>query len=179
MTNCQQLRLKKGEERRLNMGHLWVFSNEVDVKATPLADLEPGSEVAVTDYRGNILGCATVNPQSLICARLHARSLVPLDEELIAKRLGNALALRESLFDKPFYRLVHAEGDFLPGLVVDRFGSHFTVQVTTLAMEKRRDAVKSALESLFAPTSILWDNTVALRALEGLELFRTEDGACP
>ena len=179
MTNCQKLRLKKGEERRLHSGHLWVFSNEVDVKATPLTDFAPGSEVAVTDYRGNTIGCATINPRSLICARLHARNIVPLDEELITRRLANALCLREQLYDLPFYRLVHAEGDFLPGLVVDRFGSHFTVQTTTLAMEQRRDAIKSALEELFAPSSILWDNTVALRSLEGLEVFCEEDGPCP
>lgn len=177
--NCQQLRLKRGEDRRLRAGHLWVFSNEVDVKATPLATMEPGSVVEVTDFRGKSLGCATVNPQSLICARIHAREVADLDYALILERLRRALALRTRLFSEPFYRLAHAEGDFLPGLVVDRFGDHLTVQTTTLAMEKRTSAVRAALEELLAPKSILWDNTVALRRLEGLELSREEEGSCP
>lgn len=179
----QKLRLKRGEERRIRAGHLWVFSNEVDVKATPLTELAPGADTEVTDFKGNVLGYATVSPNSLICARLYSREARHLDEDFLALRLAKALALRERLFasasDQPFYRLVHAEGDMLPGLVVDRFGDHLTVQLTTLGMDMRTEALRAALHKIVQPRSILWDNTVSLRSLEGLALDRQEEGPCP
>ena len=83
----QTLKLKRGEDRRLKAGHLWIFSNEVDTRATDFKNLVPGEEVLVRDCQGHVLGCATVNPHSLICARIHARSARPLDEELLSERL--------------------------------------------------------------------------------------------
>ena len=119
------LTLRRGEERRLRAGHLWIFSNEIDVKKTPLKDFAPGEEATVRDSRGIALGSACVSPGSLICARLYARKPdVPLDAELLRQRLAQALQLRERLFDAPFYRLAYGEGDFLPGrcriLILDR-----------------------------------------------------------
>lgn len=178
LNSFQKLRLKRGEDRRIRAGHLWVFSNEVDVKATPLTDLEPGADTEVSDYKGNVLGYATVSPRSLICARIYSKSPQHFGEDLFASRLASALALREQLFTEPFYRLVHAEGDMLPGLVVDRFGDHLTVQITTLGMDVRRHALAAALHRVLSPKSILWDNTVSLRSLEGLPLTRTKEGPC-
>ena len=175
----QTLKLKRGEDRRLKAGHLWIFSNEVDTRATDFKNLVPGEEVLVRDCQGHVLGCATVNPHSLICARIHARSARPLDEELLSERLEQALSLRSALFAEPYYRLVYGEGDALPGLVIDRFGSHLTVQITTLAMEQRKEALRSVLHRLIRPESILWDNTVASRTLEGLALGTECEGPVP
>ncbi len=164
----QPLQLRRGEERRIRAGHLWVFSNEVDTRARPLTDCAPGEEVAVTDSRGAFLGSACVNPHSLICARIYARERRPLDADLLRERLRDALDLRRSLYQEPFYRLCFGEGDFLPGLTVDRYGDHAAVQVTTLAMERRRDLVRGLLDELISPASLLWDDTAGSRVLEGL-----------
>ncbi len=174
------LTLRRGEERRLRAGHLWIFSNEIDVKKTPLKDFAPGEEATVRDSRGIALGSACVSPGSLICARLYARKPdVPLDAELLRQRLAQALQLRERLFDAPFYRLAYGEGDFLPGLVIDRFGSHLALQVTTAGMEVRKDLVRQALEDLVHPSSLAWDNAVRARELEQLSLDPVQEGACP
>lgn len=144
----ETLFLKKGEERRLRAGHLWVFSNEVDVRRSPLSSFEPGQDVLVADAQGHVLGTAYVNPASLITARLVSREKRPLDAGLLRERLMQALSLRERLFDRPFYRLCHGEGDFLPGLVVDRRGDWLTGQITTAGMERHREVLLQILEDV-------------------------------
>ncbi|MDX1823995.1 MAG: class I SAM-dependent rRNA methyltransferase [Thiohalomonadales bacterium] len=166
------LRLKKHEDRRLRTGHAWVYSNEVDVKQTPLADFEPGDVVQIQDARGKTLGMAYVNPATLICARLYSRRLnQPLDQAFFIKRLRQALALRELVFSRPFYRLVYGESDGLPGLVVDRFDSVLVVQITTAGMEQIRDSIVDALETVLQPAVILLRNDSPARELEGLASY--------
>lgn len=166
------LRLKKNEERRLREGHVWVYSNEIDTAATPLKDCAPGSQVVIEDSRGQALGSAYVNPHSLICARLISRDPhQQLDETLIARRLTAALQLRTSLFERPYFRLVHGEGDRLPGLVVDRFDDVLVAQLTTAGMEAQKDAVLAALEQVLRPRAIVLRNDGSMRALEGLPAY--------
>ena len=106
--------LKKGEDRRLRIGHLWVFSNEIDTKRSPLTSFAPGQSVLVADCGGRTLGTGYVNPASLIAVRMVSRKAdEALDASLLRRRLSDALALRERMFDRPFYRLCHGEGDFL------------------------------------------------------------------
>lgn len=172
MTEFHPLRLKRGEERRLRAGHLWVFSNEVDVEATPLKTLEPGAPVVIEDCRGHALGTGYANPHSLIGARLVSRDPKhPFGPSLLVHRLKVALALREALFERPFYRLVHGESDGLPGLVVDRFGAVLVAQITTAGMERQREAVAAALEKVLKPAAILFRNDTSIRTLEGLGLY--------
>ena len=165
------LRLRRNEDRRLRAGHLWVFSNEVDVAHTPLTSFAPGDPVQIQDSRGIAVGSGYVNPRSLICARLVSRDPErALDRELIAGRVAGALALRERLFPgEPFYRLVYGESDGLPGLVVDRFGDVLVAQITTAGMERLREEVLGALIDLVRPAGILLRNDTASRELEGLE----------
>lgn len=166
------LRLKKNEDRRIRAGHLWVFSNEVDVGRTPLTGFEPGQPVQIEDSGGRVLGSGYVNPHSLIAARLVNRgSTRPPDRALLDARLRRALALREALFPGPFYRLVFGEGDGLPGLIVDRFGEVLVVQLTTAGMERLRDDVVAALKEVVRPAGILLRNDSSGRALEGLESY--------
>jgi 23S rRNA (cytosine1962-C5)-methyltransferase len=169
MSSLPPLRLKKNEDRRLRAGHLWVFSNEVDVAQTPLTAFEPGDLVEVRDAGGRPLGSAYVNPRSLICARLYARRPGrALDEALLEQRLERALRLRERLFDEPYYRLVFGESDALPGLIADRFGDVLVLQITTAGMERATDAVIRVLERLLRPRGILLRNDTPSRELEGL-----------
>ena len=162
--------LKKNEERRLRNGHLWVYSNEVDVARTPLTAFAPGQGVVIQASDGKPLGSGYVNPHSLICARLVSRDAAqPLDKSLLVHRLNIALSLRERLYDKPFYRLVYGESDFLPGLVVDRYGDVLVAQLNTAGMEVRKEAVIEALLKVLKPRAILLRNDSSVRAMEELE----------
>ena len=173
--------LKKGEDRRLRVGHLWVFSNEIDVKRSPLTSFSAGQPVNVADAGGRVLGSGYVNPASLIAVRMVSRKAdEELGPDLLRRRLTDALALRQRMFSRPFYRLCHGEGDFLPGLVADRHGEHIVCQITTAGMDIQTDALVSILDELLHPSSILLDNDVASRSLEGLERFqRTALGSVP
>lgn len=166
------LRLKKREDRRLRAGHLWVFSNEVDTAATPLAAFEPGQAVLIEAADGNALGTGYVNPNTLICARLVSRDPGRvLDQALLAERLNLALALRERLFDAPYYRLAFGESDNLPGLVVDRYAGLLVAQITTAGMERLKPELLSALQEVLRPQAILLRNDGTSRQLEGLPSY--------
>jgi len=166
------LRLKPNQDRRLRAGHLWIYSNEVDSKATPLKAFEVGEPVVVQSAKGKFLGHGYVNPNSLICARLVSRDPEHLlDQSLIVHRLNVALALRERYYARPYYRLVFGEADGLPGLVVDRYGEHLVVQITTAGMEALREQVLAALLKVLKPASVLWRNDSSIRELEGLERY--------
>lgn len=168
----KQLILKKGEDRRIRLGHLWIFSNEVDTKKSPLKEFEPGESAVVVNAQGRPIGSAYVNPNSLICARMISnRPHEGLSEALLDKRISQALTLRDSMFDKPFYRMVFAEGDFLPGLVIDRYDDLLVAQLTTAGMEKMKDQITSVLCDIMHPKAILFRNDSANRPLEGLDRY--------
>ncbi len=172
--------LKKNEERRLRGGHLWVYSNEVDVARTPLQGFTPGQTVEIQSAGGKPLGLGYVNPHSLICARLVSRDTrVMLDRSLFVHRLNVALSLRERLYDGPYYRLVYGESDGLPGLVVDRFDDVLVVQMNTAGMEAAREPLLEALQKVVRPRGILLRNDSAIRELEGLNRYVEAVGDVP
>ena len=172
MNTLAELRLRKNEERRLRAGHLWVFSNEVDTKATPLDQFNPGEQVQVIDSTGKFIGNAYINPHSLICARLVSRDKKHfLDQSLLTHRFKLALSLRERLFPDPYYRLIFGESDALPGLVVDRFGDVLSVQITSAGMETHKEAIIAALDKVLKPRSIIMRNDSSVRKLEGLPSY--------
>ncbi len=166
----KSLRLNRHEERRLVGGHLWIYSNEVNNRETPLKQFLPGEQVRVESHSSKFLGTAYVNPYSLICARLVSREPRLLDQTLLMHRVEQALSLRTRLFDEPFYRLVYGESDLLPGLVVDRFGAHLSVQLNTAGMDVLKPEIINVLKSLLKPESILLRNDSSMRQLEGLPL---------
>lgn len=134
--------------------------------------LPPGGVVRVLDAAGEALGCATFNPQSLIAARLLSPDAdAAVDRGFFRVRLEAAAALRARLFDEPCHRLVHAEGDGLPGLVIDRFGDVFVVQPNTAGMERLVPEILAALDGLFAPSAVVLRADSPVRAHEGLELY--------
>ncbi|CAN5347203.1 class I SAM-dependent rRNA methyltransferase [soil metagenome] len=163
------LRLNKNEDRRINGGHVWIYSNEVDNLLSPLKAFTPGQQAIVEASNGKKLGIAYVNPQSLICGRMVSRDIQqPLDFSLLVARLQCALRLRERLFTKPFYRLVFAESDNLPGLIVDRYGDILVVQMNTAGMDVMTDAIITALHEVLQPSAILLRNDSSQRLQEGL-----------
>ena len=166
------LRLKKNEDRRLRAGHVWVFSNEVDIIATPLTSFEAGQPVRIEDAGGKPIGTGYVNPRTLICARLVSRDpAMVLDQSLLVHRLNIALSLRVRLFAQPYYRLVFGDADGLPGLVVDRYGDVAVVQITTAGMERLKAEIVAALEKVIRPRAILLRNDSASREIEGLPIY--------
>ncbi len=170
LTELAALRLRKNEDRRLRAGHLWVYSNEVDVAATPLRDFQPGQPVVIQASNGKFIGTGYINPQVLLCARLVSRDPDhPLNPSLLVHRLNVALSLRERLYPQPFYRLVHGEGDGLPGLIVDRYGDCCVAQLTTAGMERMKAEVLAALQKVLKPQAVLWRNDSPVREIEGLE----------
>src|SRR6516164_9030292 len=167
--SARVLRLKRGEERRLLAGHLWVFSNEVDTDRTPLGQFVPGAVIELRSYRDAFLGYAYVNPHALICARILSRDPAqPLSGELIERRLTAALALRESLGDARYCRWVFGESDLLPGLVLDRYGDIVVGQIATAGMEALRESLETAVRRTVNPRALIWKNDSAARDLEEL-----------
>lgn len=163
------LRLRRGEDRRLRQGHPWVFSNEIDTKATPLGGVEPGALVQVVDHRQQIVGWGYANPNALICARLLGRGEAPSEPgPLLRERLAAAAALRERLGRSRHGRLVFGESDGLPGLVLDRFGDVIVGQIGTRGMEALRDELTQAIVDVHAPRTLWWKNDGGARDLEGL-----------
>lgn len=163
------LKLKSQADRRLRAGHLWIYSNEVDVQATPLKDFDAGQQVLVENSTGKAMGLAYINPHSLICGRVFGRDTrYPLDKSLLVHRLNIALGLREAMTDKPYYRLVYGDSDFLPGLVVDRFADILVVQIATAGMEAVKQDVIDALIQVLKPKGILLKNDSRIRVSENL-----------
>jgi 23S rRNA (cytosine1962-C5)-methyltransferase len=168
-TEMAELRLKPREERRLTAGHLWIFSNEVDTARTPLTAFQPGALCRVVGSHDRFLGYAYVNPHALICARIVGRDPdYPPGKSLIVHRLQVALALRERLHARPFYRLVYGESDGLPGLVLDRFDDVIVGQAGTAGMEALKADVVAAVQKVIGPRTFVWKNDSGARALEGL-----------
>jgi 23S rRNA (cytosine1962-C5)-methyltransferase len=153
-TDARVLRLKRGEERRLSSGHLWVFSNEIDTDSTPLSAYEPGALAQLRSHRDAFLGYVCVNPHALICARILSRDIErPVGAALLEQRLRSALSLRERVRTAPYYRWVFGESDLLPGLVLDRYGDLVVGQIATAGLQALKNEVASAVGRGLAPAA--------------------------
>ena len=156
---------------RAHSGSPWIFSNEIRMDEAAKA-IAPGAVVNVRGEDGRSFGTGYFNSKSLIAVRLLAEACdTVIDGDFFVARLGRALALRNAFYDKPFYRLCHAEGDGLPGLVIDRFGDTLTVQIGTAGMERQIDVIVAALEKILKPKTVILRNDTPTRALEGLSLY--------
>jgi len=165
------LTLKSKEEHRIRTGHLWVYSNEIDTEKSPLTQFQAGQQVRVCSAKQQFLGYAYINPKTLLCARILSQHIKnPISKRFLKKQLQHALTLRTQLFERPFYRLIHGEGDYLPGLVVDRYADILVCQFNTVGMECLKDDILSSLIELLSPAGILIKNEAHQRTLEGLEL---------
>ena len=166
------LRLKPKAERRLKSGHVWVYSNEVDITATPLKGMTAGDQVVIEAANGKPLGVAILSPEQLICARLISRDpRQTLDASLLVHRLQVALSSRDLWYPHQCYRWVYGDSDGLPGLVIDRFGDVVVAQISSAAMEHMREDIVNAIHKVAAPKAIVLKNDGKLRAVEGLEEY--------
>ncbi|RMF87723.1 MAG: class I SAM-dependent rRNA methyltransferase [Nitrospirae bacterium] len=161
-----EIRLRRGEARRLRLGHPWVFSNEV---AAGLKGVAPGEVVQVVDHRGAPVGVGTANPRALICVRLFTRGRRPLDDPLLERRLAAAWELRRRLGLGEAWRWVHSEGDRLPGLVVDRYGDGLVAQPLTAGVERLWPRLLPQLLARARPAWVVLRGDNRGRELEGLE----------
>ncbi len=156
-------------DKRLRLGHPWVYSNEIQMNSAAAA-LSPGEIVRLIAPDGSTcLGIAIFNPHSLIAARrLSLEGGTPIDSNFFAKHLRRAIALRSRLYDRPFYRLIHAEADGLPGVVIDRFGDVVVVQANVAGMDRLLPGLAAAIDTVLAPRAVVLRNDSPMRALEGL-----------
>lgn len=173
------LHLNAQADRRLKKGHLWIYSNEVNIRQTPLKSLSPGQLVRVIAASGQCLGLAFVNPNALICGRLLTRDERPIDRRLLRQRVAQALALRERCFPTPHYRLLYGDSDFLPGVVIDRFGDVLVVQISVAGFDRLQEDLLAVLETLIAPRCVIVRNDHGARALEGLDAELAIHGEAP
>lgn len=165
------LKVKKGQDRRLNAGCPWVYSNEIE-NISQLSSLANGELVRVQNGFGDVVGVGYYNRHSLISARLLAWGAEQnIDEAFFVRRISQALKLREEFFSVPYYRLVHSEADGIAGLIIDRFNNLFVLQVATFGIENLLDKIIAAINSVFAGAIIVLRNDVPARKLEGLEEY--------
>ncbi|MDH2326291.1 class I SAM-dependent rRNA methyltransferase [Cereibacter sp. SYSU M97828] len=163
------VRLKpKAEARAIRHGFPWVYADELVTDRRTQA-LVPGTLAVLEDADRRPQALVTVNTQSKIIARvLDGNPDAQIDAAWFEARLRRALDLRERLFDAPFYRLVHAESDGLPGVIIDRFGDTAVIQPNAAWAEAHLDVLADALKSVAGIASIVKNGTGRSRGLEGL-----------
>ncbi|MDA7429050.1 class I SAM-dependent rRNA methyltransferase [Primorskyibacter aestuariivivens] len=170
MTDLPVIRLKpKSNARAIRHGGPWVFANEV-VTDRRTKKIAPGALAVLEDADRAPLALVAANPNSKIIGRVLSRNPGEVvDQAWFAARLQRALDLRAQLYDAPFYRLVHAEADGLPGLVIDRFGDTAVVQPNAAWLEVRLDVLSAALQEVTGVSHVLKNASGRTRSLEGLD----------
>lgn len=159
----------KADARAVRHGFPWVYADELVTDRRTQA-LSPGTIAVLEDAERRAMGVVTVNPKSKIIARMLDRDAgAVIDRDWIAARLARALALRERLFDAPFYRLVHAEADGLPGTIIDRFGDAAVIQPNAAWAEAMIADLSAALADVTGVTAIVKNASGRARGLEGLD----------
>lgn len=162
----EKLILKRTD--RLKAGHQWVFSNEV---RSDLKKFKPGSIVDLYDGRNNYFGRGYLNPHSLISVRLLTRHQEKIDRSFFMKRIGDSINYRKRLMpSRDSYRIVFSEGDFLPGLIADKYADHLVIQILTYGMEEQKELIIDIFDELLSPSATILRNDSPSRNLEGLAL---------
>ncbi|MDB4896670.1 MAG: putative SAM-dependent methyltransferase [Firmicutes bacterium] len=167
MAQIVVVQLARGRQERVVEGHPWVFKGEIDKVRGEYA---PGDIVTVVDHRGVFLGKGYINPKSQIMVRLLTHHDEAIDREFFRRRLQKAWAHRQRLLpDTGACRVVFGEADFLPGLIVDKFGDILVVQCLALGIDRWLKDIVEILDEMLQPRGIYERNDVPVRELEGLE----------
>jgi 23S rRNA (cytosine1962-C5)-methyltransferase len=162
------IHLKKGRDKPVRTGHPWIFSGAV---ARVEGASAPGETCTVLSSSGEALGSGYYNPASTICVRMLSSGKAPFSVNDLKRRIDRACGLRLRLIDNVTtnaYRLINSEGDFLPGLIVDRYGEGLCIQVLTAGMERYRDDFIPYLQSELFPRYIFERSDTDARKREGL-----------
>lgn len=158
--------LKKYEDKRLRQGHLWIFSNEI---AETDPSVQNGDIVKVYDSGGVFLASAFYNKNSLIAARIISRGHVNDTFTLFRNKIAEAEALRKRIYpERKAYRLLYSEGDYLPGLIIDRYNDGFVLQINSAGIERNKAAIAEILARDYSASFIVTRNDKFFRELENL-----------
>lgn len=161
--------IPKAEARAIRHGFPWVYANEL-VTDRRTRNLAPGTIARLEDAGRVPMGMVTVNPASrIICRMLDQDPHAVIDQAWIAARLQRALAHRDRLYDAPFYRLVHAEADGLPGVIIDRFGDVAVLQPNAAWADVMIEQLVAALRDVTGVQTVVMNGTGRARSLEGLD----------
>lgn len=168
--NYPVVRLKpKADARSLRHGYPWVYADDL-VTDRRTRSLIPGTVAVLTDSAREPIGLVAVNPGSRIIARMLDRDTgAVVNAAWLEQRLQRALSLREHLYDSPFYRLVHAEADGLPGVVIDRFGKVCVVQPNAAWVDALLSHLVEALVAVTGAETVIINASGRARSLEGLD----------
>ncbi len=162
-----EIRVNRKAADRVASGHPWIFASDV----TDRDGAEPGAAVKVTDGRGRALGTAHYSSSSQISLRMLSRQVMPVGREFYAERLRAAQGHRQRVVaDTDAYRVAHAEGDLLPGLIVDRYADYLVMQTLDQGMDADKAEIAAALAEMFTPRGIVARNDAAVRIKEQLPL---------
>jgi 23S rRNA (cytosine1962-C5)-methyltransferase len=157
-----EVRVSRKGADRFRDGHPWIFRSDV----LDSSQAGPGDTVRVLDAQSHFIGQAHYSAASQIALRMLSRSADPVN---LSERIANAQKFREQVVtDSTAYRLIHAEADFLPGLIIDRYGDCFAVQALSQGMDRALPQIVEELEDQFAPRAIVGRNDAAVRSLEEL-----------
>lgn len=152
---------------RTIVGHPWVYRTEIDHIE---GEYKPGNIVDVIDKNKRFIGKGYINLKSMISIRLLTRKDEEIDEEFFRKRISDAWEYRKKVMDDlSSCRIIYGESDFLPALVVDKFGDYLVAQFLSLGMDIRKDMIVTLLEEIIKPKGIFERDDVPVREIEGLE----------
>lgn len=159
--------MRKKISRRVEMGHPWIFANEVN---TTEGDLTGGVVADVYSHDKRFIGRGYVNPQSQIMVRLLTRNKAEVvNEQFFYNRISEAWKYRQQIGYVQNCRLIYGEADELPQLIIDKFGDYFVIQTLALGIDVWKPAIVAALQQIFKPAGIYERNDVPVRELEGLQ----------
>lgn len=167
MSSLPAVRVNRKAADRIASGHPWIFSSDILDRGSA----QPGDAVRVLDFKSRNLGIAHYSSTSQITLRLLCHRQETIDANFLRKRIEAAEQHRRRVVtNSDAYRLIHAEGDLLPGLIVDRYGDYFVIQLLNQGMDRLRGEIVECLQALFAPRGIVARNDVPVRAKESLPL---------
>jgi 23S rRNA (cytosine1962-C5)-methyltransferase len=165
MASLPSVRVSRKGADRIHSGHLWIFASDV----LDRGEAQSGDAVRVVDFKGRVLGTAHYSSHSQICLRFLSQQVEAIDEGFLWTRIKAALTFRNRMVrDSDAYRLIHAEGDLLPGLIVDRYADWLVVQLLDQGMDRLAPAITRVLSELLEPKGIVARNDVSVRAKENL-----------
>src|SRR5947209_4707604 len=167
MSPMPDVRVNHKAVDRFRSGHPWIFASDVLDRGAA----GPGDAVRVLDPKGRPIGTAHYSSTSQITLRMLSNHVEPISGAFLKARIAAAEEYRRRVVrDSDAYRLIHAEGDLLPGLIVDRYGAYFAVQLLNQGMDKLSECIVAVLQELFSPAGILARNDVSVRSKESLPL---------
>jgi len=165
MKEIKKVILKKGVHTKIVRGNPWIYDNEI---SKILGEINPGDIVDIYDNSNSFIGRGYINPNSKIRVRILTRKEEEIDKDFFRKRIIRAWEYRKKLVETSSCRVVFAESDFLPGLIVDKFEDILVIQTLTLGIDKFKDLIVEVLDEIFEPRGIYERNDVPVREIEGL-----------